>query len=386
MIYLDNAATTPVDPDVAKVIHEALLENFYNPSSVYQPGKKNKHLINQAREQIKSLVNLPDADLYFTSGATEANNWAILSQAMKAKALGYGHHIVSTAIEHPSVLEVLKYLETQGFDVTYLNPQDLLYTADQFLAATTDRTIGWVAMLVNNELGSRLPIEDLSRVAKDHVKWFHVDAVQGFGHGKVDLGSLNATSYSASGHKLGAPKGIGFLAYQPWDEKMTLQPLLHGGGQEAGLRSGTENLPYILGMTKAFELASKVDSNTARELADYLMAQLDQKGIQFERNGENQVPYIVNLYFPNIDASQLLVQTDLANVAISAGSACSAGSLEVSHVLKAYYPNDDNRHHQSIRISFGRQNTKEEIDTFIQQLINLKERTEQLWHSQQTQH
>ena len=167
---------------------------------------------------------------------------------------------------------------------------------------------------------------------------------------------------------------------------MTLQPLLHGGGQEAGLRSGTENLPYILGLTKAFELANQANLDNVSELASYLMAQLKQKGIQFERNGAHQVPYIVNLYFPNIDASQLLVQTDLANIAISAGSACSAGSLEVSHVLSAYYPNDDQRHHQSIRLSFGKQNTKEEIDTFIQQLINLKERTKQLWHSQQPQH
>ena len=386
MIYLDNAATTPVDPEVANVIHEALLENYYNPSSVYQAGKKNKHLINQARQQIKELIHLPKADLYFTSGATEANNWAILSQAMKAKALGYGHHIVATAIEHPSVLEVLKYLETQGFDITYLKPHALNFSVEQFIAATTPQTMGWVAMLVNNELGARLPIEVLGKIAKDHVKWFHVDAVQAFGHGKVDLEALNATSYSASGHKLGAPKGIGFLAYQPWDEKMTLQPLLYGGGQEAGLRSGTENLPYILGLTKAFELSNQANLDNVSELANYLMNQLNQKDIKFERNGAHQVPYIVNLYFPNIDASQLLVQTDLANIAISAGSACSAGSLEVSHVLSAYYPNDDQRHHQSIRLSFGKQNTKEEIDTFIQQLINLKERTKQLWHSQQPQH
>lgn len=386
MIYLDFAATTPVAPEVTTTIHEALQYQFANPSSIYQAGKKTKQLMTQARAQLKNLLDVTkDGQIYFTSGATEANNWALISQAMTARAKGYGQHIVSTAIEHPSVLNVLKYLETQGFNVTYLNPIAEKYSVEQFVEVTTANTIGWVAMAVNNEVGTQLPIQALSAKARQLVKWFHVDCVQLFHQGLHSLSELGATSYAISGHKLYAPKGIGLLLYQPWDNDLPLQSLIHGGGQEFKLRAGTENVPYILGLAKAFELLATQTPVQSEVLTNHLLAQLTEHQIEFERNGQDTVPYIINLYFPKLLASQILIQMDLAGIAISAGSACSAGSLEVSHVLKAYYPQNTNRQTKSIRISLGHMTTQADIDAFVKQLIILSERTEKLWHSQQTQ-
>lgn len=382
MIYLDYAATTPVNKEVFNVIKDAMLNHFANPSSIYQSGKHNRHVLNEQRTKLKQILNIDEGELYFTSGATEANNWAIIAQALKARELNYGNHIISTAVEHPSVLATLNYLEELGFEVTYLHPQNLSYSAQQFVEATKEQTIGWVAMWVNNELGTLLPVEEIGKKAKELVKWFHVDAVQRFGHDSIDLSKLFATSISASGHKLYAPKGIGFLYYNAWDAKMDLHPLIHGGGQEKGMRSGTENFPYILGLVKAFELANTYSFANAQALEQYLFSRLYEEKIEFERNGKDHIPYIVNLYFPHFLSSQLLIQMDLANIAISAGSACSAGSLEVSHVLKAYYPGASARHHQSVRLSFGQETTKEDLDNFIKQLKLINERKVSLWHSQ----
>ncbi|MBD3948273.1 cysteine desulfurase [Tuanshanicoccus lijuaniae] len=385
MIYLDYAATTPVDKRVSERIHQVLTTEFANPSSVYQAGKHQKHQLNQARNQLKQLLNAVDYDAYFTSGATESNNWAILSQAMKARSLNLGNHIVATAVEHPSVNSVLAYLETQGFEVTYLAPKKERFSAEQFIQASRKETIGWVAMWVNNELGTRLPIEAIGAAAREYVHWFHVDAVQALGYSMVDLSTIAVTSLSGSGHKFYAPKGIGFLLYQPWNPALTLSPLLHGGGQESGLRSGTENVPYILGMVHALELTKESDWQHSQDLSDYLFERLNALKIPYQRNGKDTVPYIISLYFSDLLASQLLIQLDLAGIAVSAGSACSAGSLEVSHVLKAYYPNEEARHHQTIRISLGRDTTKADINALVETINELQERKQTLWHSQQKQ-
>ncbi|MBK0347645.1 cysteine desulfurase [Aerococcaceae bacterium zg-ZJ1578] len=385
MIYLDYAATTPVDKRVSERIHQVLTTEFANPSSVYQAGKHQKHQLNQARNQLKQLLNAVDYDVYFTSGATESNNWAIISQAMQARALNLGNHIVATAVEHPSVNSVLAYLETQGFEVTYLAPVDERFTAEQFIEASREQTIGWVAMWVNNELGTRLPIEAIGAAAREHVHWFHVDAVQALGYSIANLTNVSLTSMSGSGHKFYAPKGIGFLLYRPWNPVLRLSPLLHGGGQESGLRSGTENVPYILGMVHALELTKENDLQHSKMLESYLLERLNALKIPYQRNGKDTVPYIMSLYFSDLLASQLLIHLDLAGIAVSAGSACSAGSLEVSHVLKAYYPNDNARHHQTIRISFGRDTTESEIDYLVEKINELQERKQTLWHSQQKQ-
>lgn len=387
MVYLDNAATTPLRSEVLEVIQESLLEDFGNPSSTYRIGKSAKHKLIKARKQLAQLLNVDEKEIYFTSGATESNNWAIRSQAIKSRDLGEGNHIVTTAIEHPSVTNVTKYLETQGFDVTYIQPnEEGGITVQQFLDATTDSTIGWIAMLVNNEVGSILPVFELGEKASELGLWFHVDSVQAMGHLNIDYSQLKATTFVGTAHKFNGPKGVGFLVFRSLQDHNHLEPFIIGGGQENNMRSGTENLPYILGMVKALELASSesaVSTEHFKVLQQYLFELLDKHQIDYKINGDsnNRVPYINNLWFNGNIASQMLIKMDLDGVYISAGSACSAGSLTDSPILKAYYPSTPSRWNQSLRISFGYQTTKEDIDQFIQSIKKISEGKIDLWHS-----
>ncbi|MGO4927243.1 cysteine desulfurase family protein [Fundicoccus sp. Sow4_D5] len=380
MIYLDYAATTPVREEVVQTIQEALINSFGNPSSTYRIGKASKHQLTLARAELARILGVHESEIFFTSGATESNNWALRSQAEQAFKLGKGNHIVSSAIEHPSVMEVLEYLAMSGFDITYVQPTaEGEITTEAYLAATTDQTIGWVAMAVNNEVGSLLPIQALGELAKAKDIWFHVDTVQAIGHLAWDFSQISCTSFVGTGHKFYAPKGIGFLVYRPWSNDMRLQALLHGGGQEADKRSGTENLPYILGMVKGLTLlANEAADNLERHqaLQAYFYAELSANGIAYEVNGhpDERVPYINNIWLKDCLASQLLIMMDLAGVYISAGSACSAGSLTESNVLKAYYPGQSDRWKQSLRISFGKDTMKADIDTFIKHIKQFVER------------
>ena len=380
MIYLDYAATSPVRKEVVETIQEALVTHYGNPSSSYRIGKAAKHQLQLARQKLASLLQVEESSLYFTSGATEANNWIIRSQAERARELGKGTHLVVSAIEHPSVLKVVRYLEENGFDVTYISPDtDGQITLAAYVDATREETSGWIAMAVNNEVGSILPIMDLGEAARQRDLWFHVDAVQAIGHLDWNFAEVPCTSFVGSGHKFYAPKGIGFLVYRPWSDNMQLQPLIHGGGQEFGKRSGTENTPYILGMVKALELVADEASETLthqQDLQQYLLEQLKQEEIEFELNGdkENQVPYINSFWIKGLPASQVLIQMDLAEIYISAGSACSAGSLTESEILKAYYPEQSARWSQSIRVSFGTATSYDDLDQFVLQLKKLIER------------
>lgn len=378
MTYLDYAATSPLREEVLEIVTHHLGETFGNPSSTYGPGKSAKLTLLKGRREFADTFDVDVNDIYFTSGATEANNWAIQSQAYQARRLGKGNHIVATAIEHPSVAKVLAHLEEDGFEVTYLNPnQEGEILPEDFLAASRATTIGWVAMAVNNELGTILPVFDLGVLAEERGYWFHVDTVQAVGHLNWDFASLKATSFVGSGHKFYAPKGVGFLIYRPFDSKMTLLPLLHGGGQERHKRSGTENVPYIIGMTKALVLMQEELDELAdrhKVLKDYLLKELDKTGVHYELNGSkgDQVDYITSIWIKGIPASLILIQMDMAGIYVSAGSACSAGSVQPSAVLKAYYPNQSDRWAESIRISFGRTTQKEDIDAFIKVLSQIK--------------
>ena len=243
MIYLDYAATTPVHKEVQEVIHYHLAETFGNPSSNYPVGQAAHEVLEQSRQQIAATIGVRASEVIFTSGATEADNWAVLSQARRARELGRGDHLVSTRIEHPAVMEALAQLEREGFQVTYLEPEDQEYRLEAFQAATTDQTTGWIAMAVNNEVGSRLPVEVLGQAALDQGLWFHTDTAQAINNLALNLADLPCTSCVIAGHKLYAPKGIGVLVYRPQDAEMVLEPQVIGGGQEGGLRSGTENIP-----------------------------------------------------------------------------------------------------------------------------------------------
>ena len=380
MIYLDNAATTPVRPEVVEVIHHAMVEFYGNPSSIYQLGKTVKHELMLAKQAIAQALEVSWKDIYFTSGATEANNWALRSQIQLSQELYQKGHIVASNIEHSAVKNVLEEYQSQGIDVTFINPNDHgQFDVQDFLDATREDTMGWVAMAVNNELGSILPIKELGQAAKNHQLWFHVDAVQAFGH--VDMSDIlpYCTSTVSSGHKFGAPKGIGLLIYQPWNEAMYLKPMIVGGGQEDNKRSGTENIPYILGYRTALELAIREQAaflDHAHQLRQQLISQLQAKGIDFQINGDlqNYAPHITNIWFKGCPASQLLIQLDLQGICISAGSACSAGSVSESRILKAYYPDQIDRQRDSIRISFSLQTTTEEITEFVNKLKPIIER------------
>lgn len=378
MIYLDNAATTPIFPEVIDVITEQLQSMYLNPSAIYQGGKKAKRLITNARREIAEIYGIEPKQLYFTSGASEANNWAIKNLALNSQVNGEGNHLVATMIEHPSVHDVLTYLETKGFEVTYLLPnEEGIIDAQQFIQATTDQTIGWVAITVNNETGTQLPIETIAEAANERELWLHVDAVQVQPHQVKELLSFPVTTLVGSAHKFNGPKGIGYLIQQNDHRSQNLTPFIHGGGQEMGLRSGTENVPYIVGMAKAITLSNQQGYSKMRQceqLTDYLYQSLRQAGVTYERNGSqevsHQVNYIHNIWLKDQDASQLLIRADLAGIAISAGSACSAGSLQPSRILQAFYPDQPERWNQSVRLSFGYQTTTADIDAFITLLTN----------------
>lgn len=380
MIYLDYAATTPVRAEVVQTINEALINSFGNPSSTYRIGKASNYQLTLARQELAGLLGVKSGEVYFTSGATESNNWAIRSQAEQARSLGKGNHLVSSAIEHPSVMKLLENLANNGFDVTYVQPTaDGEITTQAYLAATTSQTIGWIAMAVNNEVGSILPIQALGSLAKEKGLWFHVDAVQAIGHLNWDFSQIPCTSFVGTAHKFYAPKGVGFLVYRPWAKDMFLKALIHGGGQEADKRSGTENLPYILGMVRGLSLLSEETSSRLvkhQALQDYLYQELTANQIAYEVNGHpnNRVPYINSLWFNNCLASQLLILLDLADIYVSAGSACSAGSLTESKILKAYYPDQVDRWNQSLRISFGIETTEADIDALIKHIKQFVER------------
>lgn len=379
MIYLDFAATNPVRPQVAQLIYDNLADHFGNASSIYRIGKSNKVKLIQARNEMAKMLQIEPSQLFFTSGATEANNWAIFHQAHQSRQLGLGNHIVSTSIEHPSVMEVLSQLESEGFEVTYLNPNiEATYTVDMFQAASHNQTIGWVSMAVNNEVGSVLPIKELGQIAQSLGLWYHVDSVQAIGHIPMSEIAPYCTSFVGSAHKFGGPKGIGFLAYQVWNSELTLKPYIFGGGQESHLRSGTENLAYILGMTEALKLTlAEFDEQYQRavEFRKLLVKTLEAHQISFTFNGDPDhfVPHIINVWFHQADASQLLIKLDLADIFVSAGSACSAGTVTDSKILKAYYPQDSERWHQSLRISTGYTTQIQDIEILSKQLIKLLE-------------
>lgn len=376
MIYLDYAATTPMNPLVIETMTQAMQELYGNPSSVHQEGKKARHQLLNARQRIASVLKVSRDDLYFTSGATEANNWALRSQAYRARQLNKGSHIISSSIEHPSVMAVLSLLEEEGFDITYIDPdpQTLNITVEDYLKQTTDRTIGWVAMAVNNEVGSILPIYELGQAAQQEEVWFHVDFVQALGKLSFEIDKIGCTSLSLSAHKVFGPKGIGLLYYHPADEQMILQPLLRGGGQERGMRSGTENIPSIMGFATAIEqLTLHPIQPILQKNYEYLLQQLEQLAIPYEINGpqEAHAPHIISLWLKDIPAQRALIQLDLNQIAISAGSACSAGTVQDSPILKAYYPNQPNRWHESLRVSFGPQTTTDEIDQLVKAFAQL---------------
>ena len=372
-VYVDNAATTQVDPDVAEKVIPCFTSVFGNASSIHTAGRKAKELLDTAREQVANALGAEPGEIYFTAGGSESDNWAIKGVAHKfAKK---GKHLITTAIEHHAVLHSMKSLEKEGFEVTYL-PVDSegFVTAEQVEKAIRPDTILVSVMFANNEIGSVEPIAEIGEVCKKHGVLFHTDAVQAVAHIKIDVKAMNIDMLSLSGHKFNAPKGVGALYIR---KGITIPNLIDGGQQERGKRAGTENIPAIVGMGYAIEVAtSELDERMSRvrkmrdRLRDELMRRIPYAKLN---TPENSLPGTLNISFQYIEGESILLMLDMNGICASSGSACTSGSLDPSHVLLAIgLPHEIA--HGSVRMSIDHNNTEEEIDHIIDTLPKIIQR------------
>jgi len=377
MIYLDHAASTPIHPKVLKTMQDVQIDTFGNPSSIHKFGRDSRKLLNQARALIAASLRADEQEIIFTSSGTEADNTAIISTALTFQKKG--KHLITTQVEHPAVLRSFEYLEKNfDFSVTYL-PVDESGNLDiaDFKKALNNDTILVSVMYVNNETGNLMPIKELGEILKNHQAVFHTDAIQAFGLQNVYPDELGIELLSGSAHKLNGPKGVGFL-YK--NKKLSILPFLHGGGQENGQRAGTENLVGIVGMAQAIEILDQDEKERRlkkyQEFQDLLLARLEKSKVVFRLNGNlrNKLPHIVNLQIVSKSAQLMITKLDLSGFAISAGSACMAGNLNSSHVLKAMHKSKSTElsvSNESIRVSWGFGTTKEDIEAFAEELTEI---------------
>lgn len=368
MIYLDNAATTPTKPEVVEAMLPYFTENFGNPSSVYEFAAKNKAVVTHARETIAEALGTNAADIYFTAGGSEADNWAIKATAEAYKAKG--NHIITSKIEHHAVLHTCEWLERNGFEVTYLDVDEHgCVKLDELKKAIRPTTILITIMFANNEIGTIQPVAEIGKIAKENGILFHTDAVQAFGQIAINVDELNIDMLSASGHKLNGPKGIGFLYIR---KGLKLRSFVHGGAQERHRRAGTENVPGIVGFGKAVEIAmATLEERQKKEiqLRDYLIERVLAEVPYTRLNGDrrNRLPNNANFSFQFIEGESLLIMLDMEGICGSSGSACTSGSLDPSHVLLAIgLPHEIA--HGSLRLTLSETNTKEEMDYVVEKI------------------
>ena len=369
MHYLDHAATTPVPPQVAQAMAEALTENFGNPSAQYELGRRARDLVEQGRGRVAAALGCRPAQVAFTSCGTEGDNWAILAALHQNRRTG--RHIVTTAVEHSAVLQCVKRLEQEGCAVTYVRPDSAgRVTAGQVLAALREDTALVSVMLVNNETGARFPVEEIAAGLRGHPALLHTDAVQGFLKVPFTAGSLGADFVTLSAHKLGGPKGIGAL-YIGGRARNT-RPLLVGGGQESGLRPGTEAVAQIAGFAKAVELrCARLEEVNAHMAAcrDYARRRLgDIPGLQFI--GPADAPHILSFSLPGYPSQNLVSELSGREIYISAGSACHRG--RVSHVLSAMGV-ERRTAAGTVRVSFGPETERGDIDALAEAVAEHRE-------------
>ena len=366
--YLDNAATTKVRPEVVEAMLPYFTEIYGNASAVYDFGQKCKQAIEDARETIAASIGTKAANIYFTAGGSESDNWALKGVA---EAYGdKGKHIITTKIEHHAILHTCAYLEQHGYEVTYLDVDaDGLVSPEALRQAIRPDTILISVMFANNEIGTIEPIAELGQIAHEHGILFHTDAVQAYTQVPIDVEKMHVDLLSASGHKLNGPKGIGFLYIR---QGLKLKSFIHGGAQERKRRAGTENVPGIVGLGKAVEIAMEtMEERTAKEseLRDYLIARIEEEIPFAKLNGhrEKRLPNNVNFCFRFIEGESMLIMLDMAGICGSSGSACTSGSLDPSHVLLAIgLPHEIA--HGSLRLTLGDENTKEQVDYVVDHL------------------
>ncbi len=391
LIYLDHAATTPTRPEVVEAMLPYFTDNYGNPSSVYSIAQKNKAVITECREKIAASLNANSNEIFFTAGGSEADNWALKAVAeaycddgldigkdyisdigARKNAFGKkrGRHIITTKIEHHAILHTCEYLEKRGFEVTYLDvDENGVVKLDVLKNAIRPDTILISVMYANNEIGTIQPIKEIGEIASANNIIFHTDAVQAYGQIPIDVEECHIDMLSASGHKLNGPKGIGFLYIR---NGVKVGSFIHGGAQERGRRAGTENVPGIVGLSKACEIAfDTMEDRMSKEIAmrdhmiDRILAEIPYARLNGHRT--KRLPNNVNISFQFVEGESMLIMLDMAGICASAGSACTSGSIDPSHVLLAIGLPDDIAH-GSIRLTLGDENTMEEIDYVVEKI------------------
>lgn len=372
MIYVDNAATTRLKPEVLEKMMPYLTEKFGNPSSIYKSGRDAKTAINEARAAIAKTLGAKETEILFTGSGSEADNWAIKGVA----EAGAGKHVITSTIEHHAVLHCFEYLEKKGFEVTHLPVgEDGIVDPQTLKDAIRQDTVLVSIMTANNEIGTIQPISELAKIAHEHKALFHTDAVQAYGHIPVNVDELGVDLLSVSAHKLGGPKGVGALYIRRGTK---IAQLIHGGGQEFGKRAATENVAGIVGFAAAAELAiSNLEANAEkmRSLRDHYIKRVQSEIPYCRLNGHpaNRLPGNANFSFEFIEGESLLLMLDMKGIEASSGSACTSGSLDPSHVLLAIgLPHEIA--HGSLRVSFSEDNTMEEADTIANELPSIVQR------------
>ena len=377
-IYVDNGATTKTDEEVIKAMLPYLSESYGNPSSIYKLGRENKKAVEEARDKVAKVLNCEPNEIYFTAGGSESDNTAIKGIAYQYR--DKGNHIITSKIEHPAVLETCKKLEKEGFEVSYIGvDENGMLNLEELKKEIRPTTTLITVMFANNEIGTIEPIEEIGKIAKENDIIFHTDAVQAVGNVEIDVKKLNIDSLSLSGHKFYGPKGIGALYVR---KGIKFDKFINGGHQERNKRAGTENVPGIVGLGKAIELAYESleeHNQKIKELRDYYVEQVEERIPYIKINGdkERRLPGNSNISFRFIEGEGLLLNLDLKGICASSGSACTSGSLDPSHVLLAIgLPHEIA--HGSLRVSIGKYNTKEEIDYLVENLVEIVERLREM--------
>lgn len=366
IIYLDNAATTPMDSEVLESMLPFMREQYGNPSAIYSMGSSAKKAVNQAKRRIAAILNAKQEEIFFTAGGTEADNWAL---KMVMETYRYkGRHLITTAIEHHAILHTCRYLETQGVEVTYLGvDEDGVIDLEELKQAIRPDTVLISVMFANNEVGTVEPIREIGEIARERGILFHTDAVQAFGQVPIDTEEMHIDLLSASGHKINGPKGVGFLYIR---SGLELHSMLHGGAQESGRRAGTENVPGIAGMAVAAQKAAdnmKTKGAAEMKLRDYLIDKIEREIPYCRLNGHRtkRLPGNVNFSFRFIQGESLVLMLDRKGICTSSGSACTSGELNPSHVLLALGRNEEEAE-GALRITLSEKNSMEEMEFVVE--------------------
>lgn len=374
MIYLDNAATTKVNKKVLESMMPYFSEIYCNPSAAYSFATKGRIAIEEARNHAAKLIGASDMEIYFTSGGSESDNWAI--KAVAESFSDKGKHIITTKIEHHAVLHTCEYLERHGFDITYLNvDSDGKVRLDELKKSIREDTILISVMTANNEIGTIQPVAEIGKIAHEKGILFHTDAVQVYGHIPINVDEMNIDLLSASGHKFNGPKGVGIMYIR---KGVKIRSFIHGGSQERGRRAGTYNVPGIAGLGTAAKLAMENMAKRAekeKELRDYFIDRISAEIPYTVLNGhrEDRLPNNINFCFRFVEGESVLIMLDQAGICASSGSACTSGAIDPSHVLRAIGLSDEMAH-ESLRLTLSYENTKEEIDTVVGELKRIVER------------